>query len=205
LPPDDPDRFSLEDAYAVALRNLGRPAEAEPLFRDAVARSVRILGPQHHDTLVIELGLGNDLIELHRYPEAAELAASVAHGMEATLGPESWYALFAWNEYGVASCDGGHEREGLAALQRVAAVRGRTLPAGHRLIYTTALDIGSCLARLHRFGEAEPMLLGAAAGLTQFRGPTFRRTQEAYAALRDLYKDMNRPQAADSWAAKLNR
>jgi serine/threonine protein kinase len=204
LPPDDPDRFSLEDAYAVALRNLGRPAEAEPLFRDSVARSVRVLGPEHHDTLVIELGLGNDLIELHRYPEAAELAASVAHAMEATLGPESWYALFAWNEYGVASCNGGHEREGLAALQRVAAVRGRTLPAGHRLIYSTQLDIGSCLTRLHRFGEAEPILLEAAAGLTHLRGASFRRTQEAYAALRDLYKDMSRPQTADSWAAKLN-
>jgi len=203
LPPDDPDRFSMEDAYAVALRNLHQPAQAEPLFRDAVARSVRVLGPQHHDTLVTELGLGNDLLELHRYAEAAELAEGVAHSLESTLGAESWYTLFAWNEYGTASCNDGHEREGLAALQRVAAARQRTLPAGHRLIYSTNVDVGSCLARLHRFGEAEPILLDAAAGLTRARGPAYRRTQDAYAALRDLYKDMNRPQAAERWAAKL--
>jgi serine/threonine protein kinase len=203
LPPDDPDRFNMEDAYAVALRNLRRPAEAEPLFRDAVARSIRVLGAQHHDTLVTELGLGNDLIELHRYPEAAELAASVAHSLAATLGPESWYTLFAWNEYGAAACSDGHEREGLLALERVAAVRQRTLPAEHRLIYSTNVDIGSCLTRLHRFAEAAPILLDAAEGLTKSRGAAFRRTQDAYAALRDLYTDMNQPQAAESWAARL--
>ncbi|HUB75266.1 MAG TPA: serine/threonine-protein kinase [Solirubrobacteraceae bacterium] len=203
LPPDDPDRFSMEDAYAVALRNLGKPAEAEPLFRDAVARSIRVLGPQHHDTLVNELGLGNDLLELHRYAEAAELAASVAHSLESTLGPESWYTLFAWNEYGTASCNDGHATQGLAALERVAAVRARTLPAGHRLIYSTNIDIGSCLTRLHRYSEAEPLLLEAADGLTRSRGTAYRRTQDAYAALRDLYEDMNQPQAANRWTAKI--
>ena len=188
LPPDNPDWLEMEDGYAVALRNTHHPAEAEPIFRDALARSIRVLGPNHHDTLVTALGLGNDLIDLHRDAEAARLALGTAHSLDATLGPDNWYALYAWQQYGLASCNSGDGAAGLSALQRVDTERRRLLPATHRLIYGTEVDIGLCLTRLRRFGEAEPILLAAASGLEKSRGSAYRGTQEAYAALRDLYR-----------------
>lgn len=203
LSPDDPDSLEMEDGYAVALRTTGHAAQAEPIFRDALARSIRVLGPQHHDTLVTSLGLGNDLIDLHRDAEAAQLALGSAHALDATLGPDNWYALYAWQQYGLASCNSGHGTDGLSALQRVGAERRKLLPTGHRLIYSTEVDIGLCLTRLQRFAEAEPILLDAASGLEKSRGPGYRRTQEAYAALRDLYAAANRPDDSRLWAARL--
>jgi eukaryotic-like serine/threonine-protein kinase len=187
LAPDNPDWLEMEDGYAVSLRNTRHPDQAEPIFRDALARSIRILGPNHHDTLVTALGLGNDLIDLHRDAEAAQLALGSAHTLDATLGSDNWYALYAWQEYGLASCNSGHGADGLGVLQRVEAERRQLLPATHRLIYSTEVDIGLCLTRLRRFAEAQPILLDAASGLEKSHGPAYRGTQEAYAALRDLY------------------
>lgn len=203
LPPDNPDWLEMEDGYAVALRNTHRPGQAEPIFRDALARSIRVLGPQHHDTLVTALGLGNDLIDLHRDAEAAQLALRTAHALDATLGPDNWYALYAWQQYGLAACQSGHGADGLSALQRVQAERRRLLPATHRLVYGTEVDIGLCLTRLRRFTEAQPVLLDAASGLEKSRGPAYRETQQAYAALRDLYAAANRPDDSRQWAARL--
>lgn len=203
LPAEDPDRPNMEDGYAVALRNTGRAAEAEPMFRDVISHLSTTLGPQHHDTLVAQLGLVNDLLELQRYAEAAQLAASVAHDVENTIGPDSWYALQAWNQYGLATCSDHDETTGLVALQRVSQTRRRVLPSGHRLIYSVDLDLGVCLMRLRRFAEAESTLLEVANGFEQTRGPTYRKTQQAYAALRDLYAALNRGEDSERWAAKL--
>ena len=203
LRPDNPDWLEMEDGYAVALRNTQRPAQAEPVFRDALARSIRVLGPRHHDTLVTALGLGNDLIDLHRDAEAAQIALGSARALDATLGSDNWYALYAWQQYGLASCNSGHGTDGLSALQHVEAERRRLLPATHRLIYSTEVDVGLCLTRLQRFAEAEPVLLDAASGLEKSRGSGYRRTQEAYAALRDLYAAANRPDDSRRWAERL--
>jgi tetratricopeptide (TPR) repeat protein len=188
LSPDNPDSLEMEGGYAVALRTTGHPGQAEPLFRDALARSIRVLGPQHHDTLVTALGLGNDLIDLHRAAEAAQLALGTARALDATLGTDNWYALYAWQQYGLASCNSGHGADGLSTLQRVEAERRRLLPATHRLIYSTEVDIGLCLTRLRRFAEAEPILLDAASGLEKSHGSGYRGTQQAYAALRDVQR-----------------
>lgn len=203
LKPDNPDWLEMEDGYAVALRNTRHPAEAEPIFRDALARSTRVLGPRHHDTLVTALGLGNDLIDLHRDAEAAQLALGSAHALDATLGSDNWYALYAWQQYGLASCNSGHEADGLSALQRVESKRRRLLPPTHRLIYSTEVDIGLCLTHLRRYTEAEPILLDAASGLEKSRGPGYPRTREAYAALRDLYAAANKADDSRRWAERL--
>jgi hypothetical protein len=63
--------------------------------------------------------------------------------------------------------------------------------------------IGECLLRAKRYAEAEPLLLAAAAGLEATRGPQFRRTQEVYRALRDLYLATGRLDAAQTWGSKV--
>lgn len=90
---------------------------------------------------------------------------------------------------------------GLAALQ-IADTR-RVLLSGHRLIHSVNLDLAVCLMRLPRFAAAESTLLERANGFEQTRGPAYRKTQQAYAALRELYAALNRGEDSERWAAKL--
>lgn len=105
--------------------------------------------------------------------------------------------------YGNAACDIHQDQAGLDALRHVEEVRQRLLPPEHRLIHSVRTGIGVCLMHLHRYAEAEAVLLGAASGLERARGAGFRPTQSAFRALRDLYTAMNEPDKAASWAAKL--
>jgi hypothetical protein len=192
-----------EQTYAVALNNTHRAAEAEPIFRDVVARGIRTLGATHHDTLVGQVGLAENLLELGRNAEAAQVALAAARLLESQFGLENNFTLLALNDYGVAACQSHQESAGLAELQRVAAVRERLLPSTDRWNYIAQAGIGLCLAGLHRYAEAEPTLLAAARGLEAVRGPDFHWTQVAFKALRDLYVAMNRPNDAAIWARRL--
>jgi hypothetical protein len=90
------------------------------------------------------------------------------------------------------------------AMQRVQAVRARTLPAGDRLIAVANLGFGECLFRARRYPEAEATLLQAAGDLEKSRGSAYRRTQEAYRTLRDLYAESGRAAESARWAARVH-
>jgi len=203
LPVDHTDRVGAEQTYAGTLVNTHRAAEAEPLFRDVVARRTRLLGAAHHDTLVGQLGLAENLIELDRNTEAAVIALSAAKLFESQFGPDNNFTLLALNYYGVAACQSHQEAAGLTAMQRVAAARQRLLPGTNRWNYIAQTGVGMCLTSLQRYAEAEPTLLAAARGLETVRGAHFHWTQVAFRTLRDLYLLMNRPADAATWASKL--
>jgi eukaryotic-like serine/threonine-protein kinase len=203
LPVDHTDRVGAEQTYAGTLVNTNRAAEAEPLFRDVVARRTRLLGATHHDTLIGQLGLAENLIELDRNYEASHIALDAARLFESQFGPDSNFTLLALTYYGVAACQSRQESAGLAAMQRVAAARKRLLPSTNRWNYIALTGVGMCLTNLHRYAEAEAMLLDAARGLESVRGPRFHWTQVAFKAVRDLYLLMGRPADAAAWTRKL--
>jgi len=203
LPVDHIDRLGIEQTYAGSLLNTHRASEAEPIYRDVVARRARVLGASHHDTLVGQMGLVEDLIELKKYSEAATVAMDTEGRVESQFGPDNNYVLMSLQFYGVATCASGDAAAGLEALQRVAAARKRLLPSTNRGNYQAMNGIGQCLIKLQRYAEAENVLLTSAHGLEAIRGPRFRPTQVAYGALRDLYLATNRPQDAALWASKL--
>jgi eukaryotic-like serine/threonine-protein kinase len=203
LPADHPDLLSIENAYANTLANLGQSAAAESLHRQVIASQTRVLGPEHKATLLTELGLAQDLWNQHRDGEAAATALPAARSLESMLGADNVYAISAWAQYGSAACGSHQEDEGLAALRRVAAVRQRLYPAGSWPIYSTQLGIGVCLYHMRRYGEAESMLQAAVSGLEAARGPNFKRTQEGYRALRDLYAALGKADTAAHWNSKI--
>ena len=138
-PADNPDLLTLQATYVRALVNTHRAAEAEPLIRQTIAAETRVLGAGHKDTLLAQLILSDDLLELHRDAEAATVALSDAQQLEALLGPDNMYTLEAWNNDATALCNDRREVEGLAILRRVEAARRRLLPPGDRYIYVTEL------------------------------------------------------------------
>ncbi len=205
LPPDHPDVLAHEQTYAMTLLNLHDPSRAEPIQRDIVARSSRIRGPSHIDTLVAQVQLGETLIDLRRYGEAEALLKQAATSIEHVQSSETRYATGAWSDYGIAACSGNDAAEGLAAVERVDVIRARTLPENDWHRPATKGDIGLCLERLHRYTEAEPILLRAAADLEAARGPHFYRTQLTYKALRELYDATGRGAEAARLAANIDK
>ncbi len=186
-PADYPEALISEAQYGIILMHLHRPAEAEPVFREVLARDVRVLGPEHADTLVAQTQLGESLIDLGRFPEAVKILRATAESLEKVLGTEHRYTTGTWADYARASCSGPDPAAGMAAAQRVADIRARTLPAGDWHLAGAQANIGFCLAHLHRYAEAETILRKAATDLEAGRGAGFYTTQFAYKALRDLY------------------
>ena len=203
LPSDSLKLLGIEMTYGTALVNTHQAAAAESVFREVIAKQTQLLGAGHHDTLLTQLSLADALIELHRDTEAAQISLDAANQLDAMVGPENLYTLMAWQEYGSAACNDRQEDAGLAALRQMEAIRKRILPAGHWLIYRASASIGICQLRAKRYAEAESTLLAAVAGLESVRGANFRRTQEAYRALRDLYTAKGLPDQAALWAAKI--
>jgi len=194
---------NAEATYAMALSNLHRPGEADPLLREVVAASDRVLGPDHPEALAAQIQFGENLLDLDRFVEAAMTLHRAAESLDRTVGPTHRYALGAWSEYAFAACNSHEEQVGLAAEQRVLAIRAKILPVNDWHIAAGRAVEGLCLARLHRNAEAEPMLLQAAADLEVSRGRGFYWTQKTYASLRDLYASLGRTADSATFAAKL--
>jgi tetratricopeptide (TPR) repeat protein len=202
-PADYPEALMSEAQYGIILMHLHRPAEAEPVFRDVLARETRVLGPEHADTLVAQIQLGESLIDLERYAEAEKILRATAESLGKVLGPEHRYTTGALGDYARAACNGPDPVAGLAAAQRVADLRAKTLPADDWHHAGAQVNIGFCLTHLHRYAEAETILRKAAADLEAVRGAGFYTTQYAYKSLRDLYLATGRSAEAQAIAAKI--
>ncbi|MBS0379376.1 MAG: serine/threonine protein kinase [Proteobacteria bacterium] len=202
-PPDYPDLLNAEAGYAETLMHLHRPAEAEPVFRDVLERGTRVRGAEHPDTLVTQSQLGESLMEQKRYPEAVKELRAAAEGLDRGLGESHRYPISAWSNYAIASCLGPDPAGGLAAEERIAALRAKTLPAGDWRLANTQAILGLCLGGLKRYAEAEAALRQGSAGLEASRGLPAANTQRAYQWLRDLYLKMGRAGDAAALAAKI--
>jgi hypothetical protein len=119
------------------------------------------------------------------------------------VGDEYVFTQAAWNTYGISTCLTGHGEQGLAALHRVEAVRERRSQSLGWALMSVRVHIGTCLVALHRYAEAEPVLLQAVSMLEKDRGTRFERTQTGYRALRDLYAATGKTEQAASWQRKL--
>ena len=203
LPPDHPDMMQAEYNYASALEQNGQVAAAEPVFRELLASYRRVEGPQHVDTLTAEQGVANNLLRQGRYPEAMTMALEAAQGLSAVAGEEHQWTQTAWGVYGVAACLSGHGEEGLKALRRVAELRRSGADATDWRKQITDVKLGTCLVALHRYEEAEPLLLSTVASLEAGRGARYVSTQDAYRALHDLYAALGRPQESAKWQSKM--
>jgi len=205
MSPDAPYLLTTELNLANSIAAAHRAAEAEPLIRRVLAKRTEVLGPQHTETLMTVTSLANDLYLQDRYQQAAETALPAANALESTLGPEHWLTADAWQVYGNAACHAGQTSDGLAALRRSAVEKEKRLGARAWPTLANNADIGTCLGLMHRFEEAEPVLLAAAGGLEASRGESFYLTQAAIVDLRDLYAARGDTTDAALWAARIRR
>ena len=88
-------------------------------------------------------------------------------------------------------------REALATLREAKAPSWRVADAESVL--------GGCLVARRRFGEAEPLLVGAYEALAKGPGDGSRRVGEARARVVALYKVWGKPELAAEYAVKTGR
>lgn len=203
FPPDHPDLLDAQYNYAAVLESNHEAAKAEPIFRSLLASYRRILGPQHSDTFGAQEGLAHDLFTQQRYQEAADEALQAAAGLSGTVGEQSSWTDTAWGVYGISACLSGQGEEGLAALRRAVALRTKRTGADSWTTMSTNVHVGVCLVNLHRYDEAEPLLLKAVAILEKSRDKNLERTLTGYRALRDLYAQTGRADESAVWQRKM--
>jgi serine/threonine-protein kinase len=81
-------------------------------------------------------------------------------------------------------------------LRNALALRRAGLPTGHRYIGDSLSDLGFCLTRLNRFGEAEEHLLEAYRQFLRELGADDDRTTRTLRRLESLYQAWGRPERA---------
>jgi hypothetical protein len=69
-------------------------------------------------------------------------------------------------------------------------------------VASSNVTIGDCLVAMHRYGEAEPVLLGAVAELTKSKGKWTTTIDLASEALHELYAATGRMAEAEKWQSK---
>jgi hypothetical protein len=131
---------------ARALREAGKNAEAEPLFRSATER----LDMENEDTRLLAIparvGLGRTLVALHRPAEARPLLESTLEFTRKSLGPDHWRTAEA--ELGLGDClrELGAYAEAEPLLRRSFNV----LQAHRRIQPQLPGEAAAALARLHQ-------------------------------------------------------
>jgi len=203
LPADHQDILTGEYNLAKQMAHNHEAAAAEPLFREILATTLRVLGPDHVQSYVGRLGLADDLIYQKRYHEAAAEALQAAEAIHRIAGDDDHWTAEGWGYYGIAACLDGQGDAGLAALRHARELQARQLPTAdiHRLY--TSVSTGRCLLALRRFAEAEPLLLDAVPALASGAGAQSERAKTGYRALRDLYAATGRSAEAAQWQSRL--
>eukprot|EP00928_Gymnodinium_smaydae_P008536 TRINITY_DN13105_c0_g4_i2.p1 TRINITY_DN13105_c0_g4~~TRINITY_DN13105_c0_g4_i2.p1 ORF type:complete len:1759 (+),score=384.77 TRINITY_DN13105_c0_g4_i2:163-5439(+) len=146
---------------AACISDLGKPVEAEPFFRFAVAGYERTLGSSHPDTLTELCNLASCLGEQGRQDEAEPLLRSAWESFKQVLGPTHARTLAAASS--LASClddQGRHaEAEPLHrnVLQEWPKTTGSGALADPERILELRENLAECLEKLGRVAEAEAL------------------------------------------------
>jgi len=86
-------------------------------------------------------------------------------------------------------------------IREALAVRRASLPAGHRYIGDSLIELGACLTAVRRFAEAEEHLLEAHRMFLKELGVKDDRTSRAVRRLDTLYRAWGKPERAQALQA----
>jgi tetratricopeptide (TPR) repeat protein len=197
--------WQLNETLAGFLRQKGEDEPAEPLLREALAKSP-LQWSVHRERLTDAL---DRLLAGRGETEAAEqlwretVAAHRANAPDDRVGLST--ALIYYGERLLAN---GKLAEAETALRESLALRREVMEPGHALIANAMSFLGEALAGQGAFEEAEVLLIE---GYEQLRDRAWqfsvafrdRRRQESIQRLIDLYDAWDRPEQAARWRTAL--
>ena len=198
LGPDHPDTLNVLQNRATLLIQDGKAAEAEPQLQKLLTTLKRTRQPDHPAVLVAMNSLAYALEDLGRLDQAEQiyrdtLAIQIkAHSAYSeTFGTRNNLAMLLMHKGDLT----GAEREFIQVIR----LASENLGAGHPYVMIFSNNYGECLTLMHRYADAEPLLLRTQAALSKDMGADNPRVLKARARLADLYDRMHRPESAAQW------
>src|ERR1035441_8564038 len=177
---------------AQLLENVGRYAEVEPLFGEALRIRERVLGGEHPDTLTSV----NNLAYLHasqgRYGDAEPLCQRALAARERVLGREHPDTLNSVNNLAGLYARQGRYGEAEPLYQRALAGRERVLGGEHPSTLNSVNNLAGLYASQGRYGEAEPLYQRALAAGERVLGGEHPDTLTSVNNLASLYRSEGR-------------
>jgi CHAT domain-containing protein/tetratricopeptide (TPR) repeat protein len=156
---------------AMAKQGNGRYAEAEPLFRRALALREQAEGPEHPRTAESLRKLAWLLDYEGRYADAEPLARRALAIDEKRLGPEDLETAYSLDYLGCILNEEARFAEAEPMLRRALAIRQKRLAADHVRVGESFNDLGQLLGDTGRYAEAEPLIRQALAVYVRAQGP----------------------------------
>ena len=140
-------------------------------YEQVLADRVRVLGPDHPDTLTVRNNLAGAYKSAGRLAEAVELFERVLADRVRVLGPDHPDTLAARNNLAGAYKSAGRLAEAVELFERVLAERERVLGSDHPDTLTTRNNLAGAYYFAGRFGEAIELLGRVLAERERVLGP----------------------------------
>jgi non-specific serine/threonine protein kinase/serine/threonine-protein kinase len=207
LGPDHPATILALNNLAWAYQDVGKTELALTLLRRAGAA---LEARQFRDAFAADLlhYLVASLEEAERYAEAESWRRKWLASVRATAGADSVSYAVNLTGLGDVLISQGKWAEAEAALREALAVHEAKQP-GAFVTHDTRAMLGSALAGLRKFAEAEPLMTrgyeGLASTLPTMPGDYRRKVVEAHDRLVRLYEAWGKPEKAAEWRTKLPR
>ena len=192
--------FGLDSIAAARLLNQSgyylhgraRYAEAEPLYRRALAIREKAQGPDHPDTATTLNNLAGIYDEQGRYVEAESLYQRAIAICEKGLGPDHANTAASLNNLALLYHHQGRYAEAEPLYQRALAIREEALGPDHPSTATSLNNLAGLYHDQGRYGEAEPLLQRALAIYEKALGPDHPNTAASLNNLAGLYDSQGR-------------
>ncbi len=148
---------------ANVLHAAGRYADAEPLFRRALAVYEKALGPDHPDVAIACGNLANVLRAAGRYADAEPLLRRALAVYEKALGPDHPHVAAACGNLAWVLRDMGRYADAEPLCRRALAVYEKALGPDHPDVATACGNLANVLRDTGRYADAEPLFRRALA------------------------------------------
>jgi serine/threonine protein kinase len=176
---DSPEAlYSLNNLAALTAEE-GNVVEAQKMYRESLATSRRVLGPEHLRTLTALNNLAQTYRQLGQPEEAAPLLREALELRMKTAKDDDAFALAARNNLAGVLVATGHVAEAEPVFRELLAIRRRTQGDGNPDTLDTLSNLAVVLAKLGRNDEAETLQREALDALLRIAGADHPQTLAA--------------------------
>ena len=181
------EAMRLLNVTAFSLDDRGDYAAAEPLYRQALDLSRRVLGPEHPDTATALNNLASLYKSQNRYADAWPLYQQALAVNEKALGPDHLSTGVSLNNLGSLLDDLGRYAEAEPLYARGLAIREAVLGPAHTDTAQSLSNLGMVYSSQGRYAEAAPLLERARTVRETALGPEHPDTALSLTNLASVY------------------
>ncbi|KAM3086792.1 hypothetical protein ACMFMG_000914 [Clarireedia jacksonii] len=150
-------RITLLDNIGWCLENTGQYREAEKIHRQVQELRIKVLGPEHPDTLMSMCYVAAALREQGNYREAEQIHRQELELCSKILGPEHPDTLTSISYIAAALSNQGNYREAKKMHRQVLELRIKVLGPKHPNTLASMYSVAAALSNQGNYREAEKM------------------------------------------------